>query len=327
MNEEFLGNFWDIYYMGRKMRKKVYTCERCKEQFDSFDELTFHIDNTHGYAEFLIEEIEDLPKHYKEIQNLRYPYLLYSAIDNKVYDSLRKQYYSLDNKDEIYKHPESPLILTLLFSKELAKNGIPEKDIPQKAKEEAYLNLMHHYLKNPTKMERLASHFDSEVQRLIETLQGKGNSCQLCGDYTFAYDSLMYKKLFLDKYGNLKKKPNPSLYTVNLVIDNKKAKVCLLRLMHILTKHASTLKTSSELGRIKGVDTFLKGLKPSEDPFNKILESFIKTPYKQEINVTSNKQELNAQEKGWLEWLNPTRYQLKRGEKNEERTEARKASH
>lgn len=301
------------------MKKRIYTCSKCKEEFDSLDELEFHIDQKHGFSEFSIEEVEELPEGYREIPFQKYPYLYYSPLENKVYDSLKDKYLSLENKEEIFRHPQAMFILTLLYSKELEQNGTGEGDIPSKAREEATLELIHHYLSNPSKIERLCKHFNSELERLIETLTRKSESCKLCGDHSFGYNEYIYKKLFIDKFENLRKKPNPSRYTIALTIDGKKTDVSLLGFIHCLTKHSSVLETASRLGKIKGIEKFLEELKKLEtktDNFERIVESFVKTPVKKEIKISSHKENLSKEEKDLLDWLSPRRY--RRGEENEE---------
>ena len=299
------------------MKYKI-RCSVCGQTFEDLEEAEFHAEHEHG-EEVTLEFIEELKfdlEGFKHFEKKDYPFLYYKEHPNPVvYDSKTKKFYTSKDLREILSHPYSVTILTLLkyleFKNRTDLKHQSEKTLEKLAKEDALSILVSQYFLNKDKRENLIKHYNGLMQRLIDTLEAKTDYCQLCGEKTFSYDSYLWDKLYVKKFelDKMHKITSPSNFFLTFVVNGKKTRVQALRLMHMLTKHRSLLKTAVELGLVDGIQDLLRAVEGAEEKEarkreEETLSTWLRTKVeKKPIHVKVEKEELTKEEEGVLKWL------------------------
>ncbi|MEM3063244.1 MAG: hypothetical protein QW303_06860, partial [Nitrososphaerota archaeon] len=154
-------------------------------------------------------------------------------------------------------------------------------------------------------------HYNGQMNRLIDTLEGKTDYCQICGDKAFSYDGYLWNKLYVKKFEMDKKYKitSPSAFNLEFVVNGSRRKVVAQRLFHVISKHLSLLKTAVELGLVDGIQDLLKAIEGTKERQEKerreeMLSTFFKTKVEEKpIHVKVEKEELTKEEEGILRWL------------------------
>jgi len=297
--------------------KYVVRCSVCGQTFDNLEEAEYHAEHEHSeevtleFIEQLSQELED----FKKFECKDYPYFYFKENPPTVYDSKTKKFYTVKDLKEIFAHPYSVTILTLLkyleFKRRLDLKHENEKTLEKLARDEALGILIGEYLMNKETQEKLLKHYNGQMNKLIETLEGKTEYCQLCGDKTFDYDQYLWNEFYVKKFELDKKHKvtSPSSFFLTFTVNGKKTRVQALRLMHILTKHRSLLKTAVELGLVDGIQDLLKAVEGAQEKEAKkreeeTLSTWLKTRTENKtVHAKREEEKLTKEEEEIIKWL------------------------
>ena len=298
------------------MKYKI-RCSVCGQTFEDLEEAEFHAEHEHG-EEVTLEFIEELKfdlEGFKHFEKKDYPFLYYKEHPNPVvYDSKTKKFYTSKDLREILSHPYSVTILTLLkyleFKRRPDLKHEDEKTLVKLARDEALSILVSEYLMNKETQENLLKHYNGQMNRLIETLEGKVDYCQICGDKTFSYDGYLWNKLYVKKFEMDKhyKVTSPSAFNLEFIVNGVKRKVSALRLMHILSKHRHLLRTAIQIGLVDGIQGLLNAVEGVQEKETKareqeMLTSFLRTKVEEKPIHVKKEEKLTKEEEELLSWL------------------------